>query len=70
MTQNEMILDHLQEHNSISSAEAYELYGCLRLSARIYDLRATGIPIIAHSRTARNRYGNAVTFSEYSILGK
>ena len=38
MTQNEMILNHMQKCNGITSMEAYSLYGCTRLSARIKDL--------------------------------
>lgn len=38
-SQNVQILKHLQEHGSITAKEADQLYGCWRLSARIYDLR-------------------------------
>lgn len=41
-TQNAMILAHLRAGNEITPLEALEKFGCLRLAARISDLRATG----------------------------
>lgn len=38
MTQKEKIVKHLQEHGSITQYEAIRL-GCLRLSARIFELK-------------------------------
>ncbi len=38
-TQNEMILHHLKEHGSITTIEAFTLYGITRLSGRIWELR-------------------------------
>lgn len=67
MTQRELVLTHLQRNPSLSSAEAYELYGCMRLSAVIFDLRAEGSPIVTTPRTEKNRYGHSVTFADYSL---
>jgi len=41
MTHNQIILTHLQTR-SITQLEALRLYGCMRLGARIYDLRELG----------------------------
>ena len=38
-SQNTQILAHLRAGNTISQIEAYNAFGCTRLSARIYDLR-------------------------------
>lgn len=38
-SQNQQILAHLRGGNPISQAEAFDKYGCLRLAARIYDLK-------------------------------
>ena len=38
-SQLEMIKKHLQDGKSITPLEALRLYGCFRLSGRIYDLR-------------------------------
>ncbi|MCF6775258.1 helix-turn-helix domain-containing protein [Thiotrichales bacterium 19X7-9] len=45
MQQSEAILNHLKRHGSITPLEALNEYGCLRLGARIYDLRRQGIEI-------------------------
>lgn len=38
----DLILNHIKTHGSITSKEAFELFGCTRLSARIFDLREKG----------------------------
>ena len=43
--QTQMIKRHLEEHGSITPLEALQHYGCMRLSARIWDLRAQGLDI-------------------------
>ena len=55
----EIILEHLQEHGSITSLEAIEKYHCTRLSHYIYLLRNEGYGITSedvsfiHSITGR-----------------
>ena len=39
LSQTKLILQHLNEHGSITSYEAFKLYGATRLSAIIYILR-------------------------------
>lgn len=38
-SQNALIFDHLIEHGTITPREAIDLYGCLRLAARIPEIR-------------------------------
>lgn len=38
-SQNASILAHLRTGNTVTQTEAYNAFGCTRLSARIYDLR-------------------------------
>lgn len=45
MTQSERILRHLQDYGSITPVEALSDYGCMRLGARIYDLKSRGYDI-------------------------
>ena len=40
-TQNEMILQHIRTHGSITTMEAFQKYGVTRLSGRIWELRKT-----------------------------
>lgn len=68
-TQNDMILRHLRAFGSISPREALELYGCMRLGARIYDLKRQGFVIKAARETARNRRGDKVTYARYYMEG-
>ena len=42
MTHAELILNHLKQYGSITTMEAVREYQCFRLSARIYDLKASG----------------------------
>lgn len=47
MSQVKDIARYLAEHGSITALEALEEFGCFRLAARIYDVRAKGIDIMA-----------------------
>ena len=57
MTQCERILRHMQDYGSITSLEAVNEYGILRLASRICDLKDAGFPIKAEKVTGKNRYG-------------
>jgi len=39
MSQTELIKQHLEKGNKITPLQALNLFGCLRLSGRIFDLR-------------------------------
>lgn len=67
MTQGETILKHIQEHGTITSIEAFEMYGITRLSGRIYDLRLLGHDIVSQSCKTKNRYGKIVYYSKYFL---
>lgn len=45
-TQCNRILAHMQKGLSITSLEALNLFGCMRLASRIHDLRERGENII------------------------
>jgi hypothetical protein len=67
MTQCDKILRHLQDYGSISPLEAFNEYGCLRLAARIADLKADGHNITSVRTTSKNRYGEKVSYSVYFL---
>lgn len=67
MTQCDRILRHLQDYGSITQAEAVTEYGCYRLGARIYDLKARGVAIKSETVSGKNRYGERTCFARYSI---
>jgi hypothetical protein len=63
MTQTELIRKHLLKHNSITPLEALRKYRCMRLAARIRDLRADGFSVM----TVRIRRGDR-SFGKY-VMG-
>ena len=67
MSQNDMILYHLEEKGGITAAEAQSEYGIYRLAARIADLRKQGYPIRRDMVTSNNRAGKKVTFARYEL---
>lgn len=69
MTQNERILRHLCDHGSITTLEAMQEYGVMRLASRIHDLRSAGFDIKGETVAAKNRYGEPTRFSRYYIGG-
>ena len=70
MTQCGQIIRHMEECGSITSLEAMQEYGIMRLASRITDLKKAGIPIHRDMITQKNRYGETVTFARYSIGGR
>lgn len=67
MTQCERILRHLKDHGSITQAQAMAEYGCLRLAARISDLKRQGHRITASTGHGKNRYGEPTCFAVYRL---
>ena len=63
MSQNAAILQHLFSGNTITPAQAYELYGSLALHSRIAELRARGFKIDKKIQTA-----NGKRWGEYSLV--
>jgi hypothetical protein len=55
MSQSERILAHLKAGNSITPLEALHWFGCLRLAARILDLREHGHNVISVPMRLRNK---------------
>ena len=62
MTQNDAILNHLKEGNSITPLEALNKYGCFRLGARIWDLRKEG-----HDIREKDVKANGKRFASYFL---
>lgn len=67
MTQNQMILNHLKAYGSITPRDALELYGCMRLGARIYDLKRAGYDIESRIESHKNSYGERVSYARYTL---
>jgi hypothetical protein len=65
MTQLEQIQKHLKEGNEINPLMALERFGCMRLAARIADLRSMGMEIETQIRKS-----NGKTYACYKLEGK
>ena len=63
-TQTNAILGWLQAGRTITPLEALELFGCMRLAARIHELRALGHAISETKVTTRS--GKKI--AEYRLL--
>ena len=55
-TQCEFLLQYLQRFDSITPLEALTAFGCLRLSARVADLRADGYVITTEIHKGTKNY--------------
>jgi hypothetical protein len=66
MTQKEIILNHLQENESITSYESFDRYGILDLQ-KIINLLRKNHNINDEWIHTTNRYGNKVKFKRYWI---
>lgn len=69
-TQCQRILDYMQQFGSISSLEAFNDLGVVRLAARIHDLRGAGYSIVSEIRSSKNRFGEKVYFKVYRLVEK
>lgn len=68
MTQTQAILNHMQTHGSITSMDAFQLYGATRLSAIIFVLRKRGLNIVTLDKECVTRFGRPTTFAEYRLI--
>ena len=67
-TQRGAVLHHLIKFGSLTSFEAFELFGATRLSAIIFDLRKQGYNIWTDSVSTKNRYGQPTTYAKYVLI--
>lgn len=67
MTQCEMILQYMQDTGNIAPWEAMREFGCMRLGARIYDLKRRGVNVTRELVTDKNRYGKSVQYARYRV---
>lgn len=67
MTHSEMILAYIEQHGSITPMEALEQLGCMRLGARIYDLKRQGYDIKAEMENGVNRRGEKCRWARYRM---
>jgi hypothetical protein len=56
----------MERHGSITQLDAMQL-GIMRLGARIYDIKESGIGIITETVTGKNRDGETTRFARYRL---
>ena len=66
MSHESAILTHLKSGRPITALDALRMYGCMRLAARVYDLRDSGHDVIARTRHLKN--GKKV--AEYVLINQ
>ena len=66
-SQRKRIFFHLLAGNKINGIEALQLFGCMRLGARIYELKKLGVPIEDRPITLVAKNGKTKRVKEYWI---
>lgn len=68
ISQTEMILEHMKRYGGITTKEASDYYGCTRLSARVYEIKAMGYRVDDDEWvTVKDRYGRKCRVKRYSL---
>ncbi len=68
MKQTERILQYMRDFGSITQLEAMQDLGCMRLGARIFDLKREGYEIKKETETSKNRYGEDTSYARYRLV--
>ena len=68
--QRSAILNHLQEHKTLTSKEAFELFGATRLSAIIHDFKDMGYQIVTVMVDGKTKFGDSCKYAKYYYIGK
>jgi len=66
MSQHSAILSHLKSGRTITPLDALRLYGCMRLAARVHDLKARGNDIVTRQKELKS--GKKV--AEYILINR
>lgn len=61
------VREYLESGHSLTSKEAFEMFGATRLSAIIYDLRRDGLAISTIKATGVTRFGTQCSFAIYKL---
>lgn len=67
-TQNERIIDYMEQFGSITQFEALRDLGVMRLASRVSDMRSKGIPIASKTEEIMNRFGEKCRIKRYFLL--
>ena len=70
MSQCDMIMQHLKDHGTITPREALADYGIMRLGARIYDLKKSGIRITRQTKIIMKRILRSTLKEKHSLFAE
>ena len=68
MKQAERVLKYMRDFGSITQLEAIRDISCMRLGARIFDLKRDGYVIKKEMETSKNRYGEDTSYARYRLV--
>ena len=67
-SQVQAIKEYLERGNTLTSREAFDLFGCTRLSAKIYELRNRyGMNIVCKWAKGKTRFGKNCYYGIYYL---
>ncbi len=69
VSQSQQILDWMKQGNGITQMQAVRMFGCFRLSARIFDLKAGGHDIETVNVVKKDKNGRTKQFARYYLKG-
>lgn len=64
-----LILAHFEQGKTLTCKQAEELFGCMRLPARVWELNRAGFNIRSRMVKGVNRFGRPVRYAEYYVGG-
>ena len=67
MNQTTAVLNHLLKHGSITSMQAFELFGATRLADIIFRLRGKGYNIKTIECEGITRFGSPCRYAKYVL---
>lgn len=67
MTQKDKIIEYMRDRGSITTLEALRHCGCMRLGARVFELKRLGYNIVTHKIAALKADGTTAYVAEYRL---
>ena len=68
LTQKQKVLKHLREIGSITPIDALRDYSIMRLTSRVCELKDEGHNIKSELVSGKNKYGESVRYSKYTLV--
>lgn len=67
-SQSEQILEYMKENGSITPMDALLQFHCMRLGARIHDLKLDGYAIRSEIETHKSEDGRTSRYARYTLI--